>query len=103
MNRTSAFPFFLGPELGGEFPVQDMKSGEGGLLQVTLEGINLKFMHSQVGGQVNGPVYHAKHVKSQCPSPAYPQTPTLPLTSFTLSFSPLFILLLPCLFPYCLS
>ncbi|XP_061617803.1 MAP kinase-activating death domain protein isoform X19 [Phyllopteryx taeniolatus] len=37
-----------GPELGGEFPVQDMKSGEGGLLQVTLEGINLKFMHSQV-------------------------------------------------------
>ncbi|XP_061617910.1 MAP kinase-activating death domain protein isoform X33 [Phyllopteryx taeniolatus] len=36
-----------GPELGGEFPVQDMKSGEGGLLQVTLEGINLKFMHSQ--------------------------------------------------------
>uniref|UniRef100_A0A671RD04 MAP kinase-activating death domain protein n=1 Tax=Sinocyclocheilus anshuiensis TaxID=1608454 RepID=A0A671RD04_9TELE len=38
-----------GPELGGEFPVQDMKTGEGGLLQVTLEGINLKFMHSQVG------------------------------------------------------
>ncbi|TMS13517.1 MAP kinase-activating death domain protein [Larimichthys crocea] len=37
-----------GPELGGEFPVQDMKTGEGGLLQVTLEGINLKFMHSQV-------------------------------------------------------
>uniref|UniRef100_A0A8C5DAQ1 MAP kinase-activating death domain protein n=1 Tax=Gouania willdenowi TaxID=441366 RepID=A0A8C5DAQ1_GOUWI len=36
------------PELGGEFPVQDMKTGEGGLLQVTLEGINLKFMHSQV-------------------------------------------------------
>ncbi|XP_031425243.1 MAP kinase-activating death domain protein isoform X11 [Clupea harengus] len=36
-----------GPELGGEFPVQDMKSGEGGLLQVTLEGINLKFMHNQ--------------------------------------------------------
>uniref|UniRef100_A0A673ME43 MAP kinase-activating death domain protein n=1 Tax=Sinocyclocheilus rhinocerous TaxID=307959 RepID=A0A673ME43_9TELE len=44
--------FFMcvGPELGGEFPVQDMKTGEGGLLQVTLEGINLKFMHSQVGG-----------------------------------------------------
>uniref|UniRef100_A0A673MA76 MAP kinase-activating death domain protein n=1 Tax=Sinocyclocheilus rhinocerous TaxID=307959 RepID=A0A673MA76_9TELE len=41
--------FFMcvGPELGGEFPVQDMKTGEGGLLQVTLEGINLKFMHSQ--------------------------------------------------------
>ena len=29
--------------------MQDMKTGEGGLLQVTLEGINLKFMHSQVG------------------------------------------------------
>jgi hypothetical protein len=29
--------------------VQDMKTGEGGLLQVTLEGINLKFMHNQVG------------------------------------------------------
>uniref|UniRef100_A0A3Q3GT97 MAP kinase-activating death domain protein n=1 Tax=Labrus bergylta TaxID=56723 RepID=A0A3Q3GT97_9LABR len=43
-----------GPELGGEFPVQDMKSGEGGLLQVTLEGINLKFMHSQVRGQYHG-------------------------------------------------
>uniref|UniRef100_A0A7N5ZSG9 MAP kinase-activating death domain protein n=1 Tax=Anabas testudineus TaxID=64144 RepID=A0A7N5ZSG9_ANATE len=39
---------YLCPELGGEFPVQDMKTGEGGLLQVTLEGINLKFMHSQV-------------------------------------------------------
>ena len=49
----------IGPELGGEFPVQDMKSGEGGLLQVTLEGINLKFMHSQVGGHVSGPDYHA--------------------------------------------
>ncbi|XP_038620128.1 MAP kinase-activating death domain protein isoform X34 [Tachyglossus aculeatus] len=36
-----------GPELGGEFPVQDMRTGEGGLLQVTLEGINLKFMHNQ--------------------------------------------------------
>lgn len=29
--------------------MQDMKTGEGGLLQVTLEGINLKFMHNQVG------------------------------------------------------
>ncbi|XP_078404928.1 MAP kinase-activating death domain protein isoform X6 [Cetorhinus maximus] len=37
-----------GPELGGEFPVQDMKTGDGGLLQVTLEGINLKFVQSQV-------------------------------------------------------
>lgn len=49
-----------GPELGGEFPVQDMKTGEGGLLQVTLEGINLKFMHNQVGAsgspRLPGPV-----------------------------------------------
>ncbi|XP_068947688.1 MAP kinase-activating death domain protein isoform X10 [Petaurus breviceps papuanus] len=42
-----------GPELGGEFPVQDMRTGEGGLLQVTLEGINLKFMHSQVFIELN--------------------------------------------------
>uniref|UniRef100_A0A7N8YG85 MAP kinase-activating death domain protein n=1 Tax=Mastacembelus armatus TaxID=205130 RepID=A0A7N8YG85_9TELE len=45
---TKKVCFPPGPELGGEFPVQDMKTGEGGLLQVTLEGINLKFMHSQV-------------------------------------------------------
>nr|XP_055210842.1 MAP kinase-activating death domain protein isoform X28 [Gorilla gorilla gorilla] len=42
-----------GPELGGEFPVQDLKTGEGGLLQVTLEGINLKFMHNQVFIELN--------------------------------------------------
>uniref|UniRef100_A0A2I2ZJW8 MAP kinase-activating death domain protein n=1 Tax=Gorilla gorilla gorilla TaxID=9595 RepID=A0A2I2ZJW8_GORGO len=41
------------PELGGEFPVQDLKTGEGGLLQVTLEGINLKFMHNQVFIELN--------------------------------------------------
>uniref|UniRef100_A0A4W4H6D2 MAP kinase-activating death domain protein n=1 Tax=Electrophorus electricus TaxID=8005 RepID=A0A4W4H6D2_ELEEL len=45
--------YTCGPELGGEFPVQDMKTGEGGLLQVTLEGINLKFMHSQVFIELN--------------------------------------------------
>lgn len=33
--------------------MQDMKTGEGGLLQVTLEGINLKFMHNQVGASVS--------------------------------------------------
>uniref|UniRef100_A0A673XQL4 MAP kinase-activating death domain protein n=1 Tax=Salmo trutta TaxID=8032 RepID=A0A673XQL4_SALTR len=48
-----AAPLSIGPELGGEFPVQDMKTGEGGLLQVTLEGINLKFMHSQVFIELN--------------------------------------------------
>lgn len=37
-----------GPELGGEFPVQDMKTGEGGLLQVCMEGVGLLFANSKV-------------------------------------------------------
>lgn len=36
------------PELGGEFPVQDMVTGEGGLLQVCLEGVGLLFANSKV-------------------------------------------------------
>ncbi|XP_077994167.1 MAP kinase-activating death domain protein-like isoform X2 [Glandiceps talaboti] len=36
-----------GNELGGEFPIQDVRTGEGGLLQVTLEGIGLKFAHTK--------------------------------------------------------
>lgn len=60
-----------GPELGGEFPVQDMKTGEGGLLQVTLEGINLKFMHNQVGTSSSSP-------RPPGPSPG----PTCPKISF---------------------
>lgn len=36
------------PELGGEFPVQDMTTGEGGLLQVCLEGVGLLFANSKV-------------------------------------------------------
>lgn len=36
------------PELGGEFPVQDMTTGEGGLLQVCLEGVGLLFQNSKV-------------------------------------------------------
>lgn len=36
------------PELGGEFPVQDMATGEGGLLQVCLEGVGLLFANSKV-------------------------------------------------------
>ena len=39
---------FLGTELGGEFPVQDMKTGEGGLLQVCIEGVGLLFANSKV-------------------------------------------------------
>ena len=38
-----------GPELGGEFPVQDVKSGQGGLLQVCMEGIGLLLANSKVG------------------------------------------------------
>ena len=38
----------LGAELGGEFPIQDMKTGEGGLLQVCMEGVGLLFANSKV-------------------------------------------------------
>lgn len=37
-----------GIELGGEFPVQDMRTGEGGLLQVCMEGVGLLFANSKV-------------------------------------------------------
>lgn len=37
-----------GVELGGEFPVQDLASGEGGLLQVCMEGVGLLFSNSKV-------------------------------------------------------
>jgi len=36
-----------GLELGGEFPVQDMRTGEGGLLQVCMEGVGLLFANSK--------------------------------------------------------
>ena len=39
-----------GPELGGEFPVQDLRTGQGGLLQVCMEGIGLLFANSKVSG-----------------------------------------------------
>ncbi|KAK1125780.1 hypothetical protein K0M31_005325 [Melipona bicolor] len=38
----------VGIELGGEFPVQDMRTGEGGLLQVCMEGVGLLFANSKV-------------------------------------------------------
>lgn len=38
----------MAPELGGEFPVQDMNTGEGGLLQVCMEGVGLLFANSKV-------------------------------------------------------
>ncbi|XP_072941897.1 MAP kinase-activating death domain protein [Epargyreus clarus] len=34
-------------ELGGEFPVQDCATGEGGLIQVCMEGVGLLFHHSK--------------------------------------------------------
>lgn len=37
-----------GMELGGEFPVQDLRTGEGGLLQVCIEGVGLLFADSKV-------------------------------------------------------
>ncbi|XP_043266245.1 MAP kinase-activating death domain protein isoform X8 [Colletes gigas] len=37
----------MGVELGGEFPVQDMRTGEGGLLQVCMEGVGLLFANSK--------------------------------------------------------
>ncbi|CAG5077275.1 Similar to Rab3-GEF: MAP kinase-activating death domain protein (Drosophila melanogaster) [Cotesia congregata] len=37
----------LGVELGDEFPVQDVKTGEGGLLQVCIEGVGLLFANSK--------------------------------------------------------
>ncbi|XP_011309315.1 MAP kinase-activating death domain protein isoform X1 [Fopius arisanus] len=37
----------LNGELGDEFPVQDMRTGEGGLLQVCLEGVGLLFANSK--------------------------------------------------------
>lgn len=39
---------YPGPELGGEFPVQDLRTGQGGLLQVCMEGIGLLFANSKV-------------------------------------------------------
>lgn len=37
-----------GRDLGGEFPVQDMESNQGGLLQVRIDGITLLFEERQV-------------------------------------------------------
>ena len=39
-----------GRDLGGEFPVHDTESNEGGLLQVRIDGIGLLFANRQVWG-----------------------------------------------------
>lgn len=38
----------VGQELGGEFPIRDVNTGEGGILQVCLEGICLIFENDKV-------------------------------------------------------
>ena len=38
----------VGLKLESEFPVQDLKSGQGGLLQVCMEGIGLLFANTKV-------------------------------------------------------
>jgi len=40
-----------GVELGGEFPVKDMATGEGGILQVCMEGVGLLFADSKVSNR----------------------------------------------------
>ncbi len=42
------FVLFEGQELGGEFPIKDINTGEGGILQVCLEGICLTFENDKV-------------------------------------------------------
>lgn len=36
------------PDLGGEFPIEDMQTGEGGILQVYVDGVGLLFENSKV-------------------------------------------------------
>jgi hypothetical protein len=43
---------FLGQEVGGEFPIKDVNTGEGGLLQVCLEGICLTFENDKVNIEI---------------------------------------------------
>lgn len=44
-RRSAPLP---GTDLGGEFPVEDMATGQCGLLQVCLEGVGLLFANSKV-------------------------------------------------------
>lgn len=36
------------PDLGGEFPIEDMQTGEGGILQVYVDGVGLLFENTKV-------------------------------------------------------
>ena len=46
-------------ELGGEFPVEDIVSGEGGLLQVCMEGIGVLFADRKVQKR---PIFAQNHL-----------------------------------------
>ena len=48
-------------ELGGEFPVEDLVSGEGGLLQVCMEGIGVLFADRKVQKR---PIFTQNYFKS---------------------------------------
>lgn len=54
------------PELGGEFPVQDVATGEGGLLQVCMEGVGLLFANSKVGQQFCRLVCSNNYLNNEC-------------------------------------
>ena len=47
MIRCESFEL-VGQEVGGEFPIKDLSTGEGGLIQVCLEGICLTFENEKV-------------------------------------------------------
>jgi len=47
-NLLTVNCLLTGLKLESEFPVQDLKSGQGGLLQVCMEGIGLLFANTKV-------------------------------------------------------
>ena len=51
---------FEGQELGGEFPIKDVNTGEGGILQVCLEGICLIFENDKVSVDSLGEEIHLR-------------------------------------------
>jgi hypothetical protein len=42
------YSFIIFSELGGEFPVEELHTGEGGLLRVCMEGVRLLFAQRKV-------------------------------------------------------
>ena len=62
-------------ELGGEFPVLDTKSGEGGILQVCMGGVGLLFANSKVSN------HQMKESVLRCSISVYPSGPGLRIRS----------------------